>query len=44
MRAQMQMNIGLKIWEKQHKITLEEIIERNNQYRNEHALKELNNE
>ena len=44
MRAQMQMNIGLKIWEKQHKLTLEKIIERNKEYQDEHALKELQNE
>ena len=43
MRAQMQMNIGLKIWEKQHKLTLQEIIERNKEYQDEHALKELHN-
>lgn len=32
MRAQMYMNIGLKIWEKQHKITLEEVTYRNKEY------------
>ena len=44
MRAQMQMNIGLKIWEKQHKITLEEIEKYNEQYKNELILNDLNDE
>ena len=32
MRAQMQMNIGLKIWERQHRITLKDIIHLNKEY------------
>ena len=41
MRAQMQMNIGLKIWEKQHRITLEDIIAKNRQHLDELSSKEL---
>lgn len=44
MRAQMQMNIGLKIWEMQHDVTLNEIIESNNKYLREQTLKELNSQ
>jgi len=44
MRAQMQMNIGLKIWEKQHKITLEEIKKYNEQYKNELILNDFKDE
>ncbi len=41
MRAQMYMNIGLKIWEKQHKITLEEIVKCNKEYQNKKILDDL---
>ena len=44
MRAQMQMNIGLKIWEKQHKVTLEEIKKHNEQYKNELILNDFKDE
>jgi len=38
------MNIGLKIWEKQHKITLEEIKKYNEQYKNELILNDFKDE